>query len=80
MSQHSTTYVPKSAFGKWFESRLPIAPKIAPRMPMAADSSVRIGSETKTFTVTALLQLVDDGRDWDRRLFATFLAEARRRG
>ncbi|MZF88971.1 serine hydrolase domain-containing protein [Streptomyces sp. SID5643] len=32
------------------------------RMPMTADSSVRIGSETKTFTVTALLQLVDDGR------------------
>ncbi|MET0529470.1 MAG: cytochrome b N-terminal domain-containing protein, partial [Microvirga sp.] len=25
MSAHSTTYVPKSAFGKWFESRLPIA-------------------------------------------------------
>ena len=25
MSQHATTYVPKSAFGKWFESRLPIA-------------------------------------------------------
>ncbi|MBB4039055.1 ubiquinol-cytochrome c reductase cytochrome b subunit [Microvirga flocculans] len=25
MSDHSTTYVPKSAFGKWFESRLPIA-------------------------------------------------------
>ncbi|MEU8675484.1 serine hydrolase domain-containing protein [Streptomyces sp. NPDC048560] len=29
--------------------------------PMAADSFVRIGSETKTFTVTALLELVDDG-------------------
>ena len=25
MSQHPTTYVPKSAFAKWFESRLPIA-------------------------------------------------------
>jgi ubiquinol-cytochrome c reductase cytochrome b subunit len=25
MSQHPTTYVPKSAFGKWFESRLPVA-------------------------------------------------------
>ncbi|MEU3932467.1 serine hydrolase domain-containing protein [Streptomyces sp. NPDC029044] len=32
------------------------------RMPMTADSSVRIGSETKTFTVTALLRLVDEGR------------------
>ncbi|MGW6010685.1 serine hydrolase domain-containing protein [Streptomyces sp. NPDC055210] len=30
--------------------------------PMAADSYVRIGSETKTFTVTALLELVDEGR------------------
>ncbi|MFJ3529303.1 MULTISPECIES: serine hydrolase domain-containing protein [unclassified Streptomyces] len=28
--------------------------------PMAADSFFRIGSETKTFTVTALLELVDD--------------------
>ncbi|MEV8096290.1 serine hydrolase domain-containing protein [Kitasatospora sp. NPDC085879] len=33
----------------------------ATRRPMAADSFVRIGSETKTFTVTALLELVDDG-------------------
>jgi D-alanyl-D-alanine carboxypeptidase len=32
------------------------------RLPMTADSYVRIGSETKTFTVTALLELVDDGR------------------
>ncbi|MFF5981667.1 serine hydrolase domain-containing protein [Streptomyces olindensis] len=31
------------------------------REPMSVDSSVRIGSETKTFTVTALLELVDDG-------------------
>ncbi|MFF2045895.1 serine hydrolase domain-containing protein [Kitasatospora sp. NPDC058170] len=29
--------------------------------PMTTDLLVRIGSETKTFTVTALLQLVDDG-------------------
>ncbi|WP_371601859.1 beta-lactamase family protein [Streptomyces sp. NBC_01220] len=32
------------------------------REPMAADSYIRIGSETKTFTVTALLELVDDHR------------------
>ncbi|MFJ4980025.1 serine hydrolase domain-containing protein [Streptomyces coeruleorubidus] len=32
------------------------------REPMAVDSHVRIGSETKTFTVTALLELVDEGR------------------
>ncbi|MFD7963391.1 serine hydrolase domain-containing protein [Streptomyces zaomyceticus] len=30
--------------------------------PMRTDGFVRIGSETKTFTVTALLKLVDDGR------------------
>ncbi|MEU4268631.1 serine hydrolase domain-containing protein [Streptomyces sp. NPDC026092] len=30
--------------------------------PMSTDVFVRIGSETKTFTVTALLKLVDDGR------------------
>ncbi|MGW6274762.1 serine hydrolase domain-containing protein [Streptomyces sp. NPDC055060] len=30
--------------------------------PMSVDSFVRIGSETKTFTVTALLKLVQDGR------------------
>ncbi|NUP23109.1 MAG: beta-lactamase family protein, partial [Streptomyces sp.] len=29
--------------------------------PMTSDVFVRIGSETKTFTVTALLELVDDG-------------------
>ncbi|MER8047226.1 serine hydrolase domain-containing protein [Streptomyces sp. NPDC094032] len=29
--------------------------------PMFTDTYVRIGSETKTFTVTALLELVDDG-------------------
>ncbi|MGC0334743.1 D-alanyl-D-alanine carboxypeptidase [Streptomyces sp. SAI-170] len=32
------------------------------RRPMTRDMYVRIGSETKTFTVTALLELVDDGR------------------
>ncbi|MFD8980105.1 serine hydrolase domain-containing protein [Streptomyces sp. NPDC059564] len=30
--------------------------------PMRTDLNVRIGSETKTFTVTALLQLVDQGK------------------
>ncbi|WP_200308753.1 serine hydrolase domain-containing protein [Streptomyces adelaidensis] len=32
------------------------------RRPMTTDQFVRIGSETKTFTATALLKLVDDGR------------------
>ncbi|MFF9504947.1 serine hydrolase domain-containing protein [Streptomyces sp. NPDC014656] len=30
--------------------------------PMSPDGFIRIGSETKTFTVTALLQLVDEGK------------------
>lgn len=30
--------------------------------PMKSDLNFRIGSETKTFTVTALLQLVDQGK------------------
>ncbi|WP_330289695.1 serine hydrolase domain-containing protein [Streptomyces sp. NBC_00576] len=34
----------------------------ATRKPMTTDLYTRIGSETKTFTVTALLKLVDDGR------------------
>ena len=34
----------------------------ATRRPMTTGQFIRIGSETKTFTVTALLQLVDDGR------------------
>ena len=33
-----------------------------PRRPMSTDLYMRIGSETKTFTVTALLQLVDQGK------------------
>ncbi|MBP0450379.1 beta-lactamase family protein [Kitasatospora sp. RG8] len=32
------------------------------RRPMSTDLFMRIGSETKTFTVTALLELVDEGR------------------
>ncbi|QNE74843.1 serine hydrolase [Streptomyces finlayi] len=34
----------------------------ATRKPMTPDVFLRIGSETKTFTVTALLELVDDGK------------------
>ncbi|WP_219665650.1 serine hydrolase domain-containing protein [Streptomyces bambusae] len=34
----------------------------ATRQPMTTDMYVRIGSETKTFTVTALLRLVDQGK------------------
>ncbi|WP_055600898.1 serine hydrolase domain-containing protein [Streptomyces aureus] len=38
-----------------------VADKVT-REPMFTDTFVRIGSETKTFTVTALLKLVDEGR------------------
>ncbi|MGW6564435.1 serine hydrolase domain-containing protein [Streptomyces sp. NPDC054975] len=38
-----------------------VADKVTGR-PMTTDLFVRIGSETKTFTVTALLKLVDDGK------------------
>ncbi|MFJ2938349.1 serine hydrolase domain-containing protein [Streptomyces sp. NPDC087219] len=38
-----------------------VADKVT-REPMFADTFIRIGSETKTFTVTALLKLVDEGR------------------
>ncbi|MFE5613769.1 serine hydrolase domain-containing protein [Streptomyces sp. NPDC056524] len=38
-----------------------VADKVTGR-PMTTYGSVRIGSETKTFTVTALLKLVDEGR------------------
>ncbi|MFD9266920.1 serine hydrolase domain-containing protein [Streptomyces goshikiensis] len=34
----------------------------ATRAPITTDMYMRIGSETKTFTVTALLQLVDEGK------------------
>ncbi|GCD92530.1 serine hydrolase domain-containing protein [Embleya hyalina] len=37
---------------------------IATGAPMRPDLNMRIGSETKTFTVTALLELVDEGRLW----------------
>ncbi|MFF4324261.1 serine hydrolase domain-containing protein [Streptomyces sp. NPDC001568] len=38
-----------------------VADKVT-KAPMTTDLNMRIGSETKTFTVTALLQLVDQGR------------------
>jgi D-alanyl-D-alanine carboxypeptidase len=34
----------------------------SPRQPMSTAMYMRIGSETKTFTITALLQLVDRGK------------------
>ncbi|MEV0910221.1 serine hydrolase domain-containing protein [Streptomyces hokutonensis] len=59
--------IPGVAVGLWMPGKgcyvraTGVADK-ATRQPMSTDFYSRIGSETKTFTVTALLQLVDDGR------------------
>ncbi|TGB07529.1 serine hydrolase domain-containing protein [Streptomyces sp. MZ04] len=59
--------IPGVAVGLWMPGKgcyvraTGIADK-ATRRPMSTDFYSRIGSETKTFTVTALLELVDDGR------------------
>ncbi|MGW6704333.1 serine hydrolase domain-containing protein [Streptomyces sp. NPDC054956] len=59
--------VPGVAVGLWapgkgsYVKAFGVADK-ATGAPMTADLHVRIGSETKTFTVTALLQLVDEGK------------------
>ncbi|MFE2479718.1 serine hydrolase [Streptomyces sp. NPDC059389] len=61
------TRVPGVTVGLWapgkgsYVKTFGVADK-ATRAPMATDLHVRIGSETKTFTVTALLQLVDQKR------------------
>ncbi|WP_406180035.1 serine hydrolase domain-containing protein [Streptomyces sp. NBC_01006] len=61
------TQVPGVTVGLWAPGKgsyvrtFGVADK-ATRAPMATDLHVRIGSETKTFTVTALLQLVDQKR------------------
>ncbi|MFF3611672.1 serine hydrolase domain-containing protein [Streptomyces sp. NPDC002580] len=59
--------VPGVTVGVWtphqgnYVSSFGLADKSSGR-PMSPDLYMRIGSETKTFTVTALLQLVDDGK------------------
>ncbi|MDH6214853.1 serine hydrolase domain-containing protein [Streptomyces pseudovenezuelae] len=59
--------IPGVAVGLWMPGKgcyvraTGVADK-ATRQPMSTDFYSRIGSETKTFTVTALLKLVDDGR------------------
>ncbi|MGW8779392.1 serine hydrolase domain-containing protein [Streptomyces sp. NPDC055796] len=59
------TQVPGVTVGLWapgkgsYVKSFGVADK-ATRAPMTTDLHVRIGSETKTFTVTALLQLVDE--------------------
>ncbi|MFF7780057.1 serine hydrolase domain-containing protein [Streptomyces tanashiensis] len=59
--------IPGVAVGLWMPGKgsyvraTGVADKVT-REPMTTDGFVRIGSETKTFTVTALLKLVDDHR------------------
>ncbi|MFI8910528.1 serine hydrolase domain-containing protein [Streptomyces sp. NPDC053513] len=59
--------IPGVAVGLWMPGRgsyvhaTGVADKVTGE-PMTTDGFVRIGSETKTFTVTALLKLVDDHR------------------
>jgi D-alanyl-D-alanine carboxypeptidase len=56
--------IPGAIVGVWQRGRDPyvkafgVRDKVT-RRPMSTDLYMRIGSETKTFTVTALLQLVD---------------------
>jgi D-alanyl-D-alanine carboxypeptidase len=58
---------PGAIVGVWQQGRAPYVRTFgvrdtATRKPMRANLYMRIGSETKTFTVTALLQLVDQGK------------------
>ncbi|MFH8626342.1 serine hydrolase domain-containing protein [Streptomyces vietnamensis] len=59
--------IPGVAVGLWMPGRgsyvhaTGVADKVTGE-PMSTDGFIRIGSETKTFTVTALLKLVDDHR------------------
>ncbi|MFD7029543.1 serine hydrolase domain-containing protein [Streptomyces sp. NPDC059917] len=61
------TGVPGATVGLWapgkgsYVKSFGVADKVTGE-PMRGDLRVRIGSETKTFTVTALLQLVDQGK------------------
>jgi D-alanyl-D-alanine carboxypeptidase len=62
-----STPVPGAVIGVW-DPKLGTMQKtyglssIAPKKPMALDDKFRIGSNTKTFVVTVLLQLADEGK------------------
>jgi D-alanyl-D-alanine carboxypeptidase len=56
--------IPGAIVGVWQRGQAPYVhtfgvSSMAPRRPMSAAMYMRIGSETKTFTITALLELVD---------------------
>jgi D-alanyl-D-alanine carboxypeptidase len=62
-----TTAAPGAIVGVWQRGRPAYVKAFgvrstATRAPMRRDLYMRIGSETKTFTITALLQLVDQGK------------------
>jgi D-alanyl-D-alanine carboxypeptidase len=59
--------VPGAIVGIWQDGRAPYVRAFgvrdtATRQPMATDLSMRIGSTSKTFTVTAILMLADQGK------------------
>src|SRR5438874_1303308 len=59
--------VPGAIVGIWQDGRAPYVRAFgvrdtATREPMAADLSMRIGSNSKAFTVTAILMLADQGK------------------
>ena len=63
----ATTAAPGAIVGVWEQGKAPYVRSFGvrnttTRRPMRSDLYMRIGSETKTFTVTALLQLVDQGK------------------
>jgi D-alanyl-D-alanine carboxypeptidase len=63
--------VPGAIVGIWQDGREPYVRAFgvrntATRQPMATDLSMRIGSSSKTFTVTAILMLADQGAPFSR--------------
>ncbi len=59
--------VPGAIVGIWQDGRAPYVRSfgvrdVATRQPMATDLYMRIGSNSKTFTVTAILMLADQGK------------------
>jgi D-alanyl-D-alanine carboxypeptidase len=63
----ATASAPGAVVGVWQKGRPPYVGTFGvrsttPRRPMRPNLYMRIGSETKTFTVTAVLQLVDQGK------------------
>ena len=59
--------VPGAVVGVWQPGKAPFVRAIgmadlSPRRPMQLDDKFRVGSNTKTFVVTVILQLVDEGK------------------